>query len=99
MVRTRRSSVYAGSLAAPLRSASARATERRASPMASRDHPRARPAMDFCFHGGVPLSRLRLGDADAGDYAPQRLPLEPVVEAERVRGITGGHRRLAVHVG
>ena len=50
-------------------------------------------------HRAVPLSRLRLGDADAVDYAPQQLPLEPVVEAERVRGLTGGHRRLAAETG
>ena len=50
----------------------------------------------------VPLSRVRLGDdgaVDPVDYAPTDLPLEPVVEAERVRGVTGGHRRLAAETG
>ena len=50
-------------------------------------------------HRAVPLSRLRPGDAAAADYSPPQLPLEPVVEAERVRGLTGRHRRLAAETG
>ena len=50
----------------------------------------------------MPLSRLRLGDTmprRRRTTSPSDLPLEPVVEAERVRGLTGRHRRLAAETG
>lgn len=56
-------------------------------------------------HEQVPLSRYRPGDparagtATAIDYDPSRLPLEPLVESERVRGLDQQHRRLAAETG
>src|SRR5688500_3785628 len=50
-------------------------------------------------HRAGPLSRIRTGDAAPRDYSPASLPLEPVVEAERVRGLSGRHRRLAAETG
>src|SRR4249919_1593440 len=51
-----------------------------------------------------PLSGYRAGDPrTAGgtriDYNPAVLPLEPLIEAERVRGLPGVHRRLAAETG
>jgi hypothetical protein len=51
-----------------------------------------------------PLSAYRLGDpgGTAGRriaYDPTTLPLEPAIEAERVRGLAGRHRRLAAETG
>jgi hypothetical protein len=51
-----------------------------------------------------PLSAYRLGDprATGGSriaYDPTALPLEPLVEAEKVRGLPHRHRRLAAETG
>ena len=51
-----------------------------------------------------PLSGYRPGDprtATGGSlaYDPTALPLEPLIEAERVRGLTNQHRRLAAETG
>jgi hypothetical protein len=52
----------------------------------------------------APLSRLRAGPSGPGgpavtDYDPSVAPLEPLVEAETVRGIPAQHRRLAAEAG
>jgi hypothetical protein len=51
-----------------------------------------------------PLRAYRLGDPRTGTaariaYDPAALPLEPLVEAEKVRGLAGRHRRLAAETG
>jgi hypothetical protein len=51
-----------------------------------------------------PLSGYRPGDPGTGGaapigYDPAALPLEPLIEAERVRGLAGQHRRLAAETG
>jgi hypothetical protein len=47
----------------------------------------------------TPLSRYRPGDAETVDWSPTDTPLEPLVEAERVRGLPEQHRRLAAETG
>lgn len=47
------------------------------------------------YRPGVP----GLLGADPIDYDPTALPLEPLIEAERVRGLAGQHRRLAAETG
>ena len=47
----------------------------------------------------TPLVRYRAGDAAATDWSPAETPLEPLVEAERVRGMAEQHRRLAAETG
>ena len=47
----------------------------------------------------TPLSRYRAGDATAADWSPADTPLEPLIEAERVRGLSEQHRRLAAETG
>src|SRR6266498_2861167 len=51
-----------------------------------------------------PLTGYRAGDPrKAGgtriDYDPAAMPLEPLIEAERVRGLADLHRRLAAETG